>query len=92
MWIWVGARLVVSAMMLLGGGPEAVVRSTLGAPGGTAPLTIVIAMLLGVLDVRIKGERALFGNLGISSPVLAALFAVSAVAGELTLSLVLALA
>ena len=68
------------------------VRSTLDAPSGTAPLTVGISMLLGLLDMRIKKERALLGNLGISQPVLAGLFALSAIVGELVLSLALGLA
>lgn len=66
-------------------------RSTIDASGAIALLTVSIATVLGLLDIRIKKERALLGNLGISQPLLASLFAMSAVAGELVLAFGLAL-
>jgi hypothetical protein len=86
------ARLVVSFMIMLGGGPDAVVDSTFTSPGFAAPSVIGMSMLLGALDIRMKKERAFLGNLGVPETTLALLFAVSAAVGELVLSLGLTLA
>ena len=43
---------------------------------------------LGLIDVRRRGERALWGNLGLSAWTLAAMYAVGAAVGELTWLLV----
>lgn len=46
---------------------------------------VLLSVALCFLDTRIHRERALLGNLAVSSPVLTAFFAGPAVAGELTL-------
>lgn len=79
--VWALTRLVIAALPLAAGEPF----------GSVAPppiAVVVLAGVLGVLDVRVRGERILWGNFGLSSGALGALYAAAAAPAELTLALV----
>lgn len=52
------------------------------------PFAVVLVVgLLGLLDVRVRGERILWANLGVGPGVLYLLYAAAAVSGEVLLAL-----
>ena len=58
-----------------------------GRPGETPPNSpigiVLLCVVVALIDVRRRQERALWANLGISLPVVAALFGAIAVTGEI---------
>ena len=90
--LWLVVRLVVGVLVAAAAGQAS---AAIAPPPGVAPTTIpsvvVLCALLGALDVRVRRERALLGNLGIGDRAVIALFALAAVAGELLLAAVGAL-
>ena len=84
--LWVGARLMAAVAFAAAALPLFPV--TLSA----AAEIVVLSVLLGFADIARRRESSLLGNLGISRSVTGAMFAVSAVAGEVLLSLTVSLA
>lgn len=86
--VWAMVRLLVSAVFAL-------VPPEITASGATIRATpshaviIALAVIVGMVDLRRRGEWMLWANLGISVMQLALLFAGTALAGELLLSLLL---
>ncbi|MEO8619767.1 MAG: hypothetical protein ABI625_01805 [bacterium] len=80
--LWVGARLLVSAAIALGG--EDPTRTTF-----VPTMMIVIgSFALCVADVYRRHERALLENLAVSRMALVAMFASPALLGELGIALI----
>ena len=84
---WIYARLVIAFLLLISDGSDAAVHSIFGAPGASAPQVVGLSMVLCAIDVWMRKERALLGNLAISAVTLTAIFVAAAVAGELALYL-----
>jgi hypothetical protein len=81
-WLWIGARLLVSAPLVLAG------MDPLDLTFQTAMLIVGGSVLLGLLDVYRRHERALLENLGVSRLVLFAFLAAPAIIGEVIISVV----
>lgn len=82
--VWGMSRLLLAAMPLAAGAPF----GSMSPP----PLAVVLLTgLLGLVDVRMRGERILWANLGVTPAVLFALYAAPAVPAELLLAFGLAL-
>ena len=87
LWALVHALTVVALAMMQGADGVAGVAS---APPRPNPLWVtVVSTLLLMVDVRRRCERALWGNLGVSTTQLAAFAAMVCVAGETLLAAVL---
>lgn len=80
--LWALVRLVFAVLPLAA-----------GAAFGSMPVppvgVIILAGALGLLDVRVRRERVLWGNLGVMTGTLAAAYAGAAASGELLLAMVL---
>jgi hypothetical protein len=88
--LWLCARGVFAVVTLFAGGPDAARVGLVDAPSAAAPAVVPLAVLLGLVDRRQWGQRALLGNLGIAAHTSAALSALAAGLGEAALALVLA--
>lgn len=78
--VWGLVRLILAAL------PMALGMS----PGTFPPPPVAVALLtglLGLLDVRVRGERMLWANLGVGSGLLYLLYAAAAIPGEVMLAL-----
>lgn len=80
-WLWIGARLLVSAPMVLAG------MDPLDITFGTAMLLVAGTVILGVADMFRRHERALLENLGVSRALAFVFLAAPAVLGEIIVSL-----
>ena len=80
--VWGLTRLVFAALPM-----------AIGEPFGSvspSPIAVVpLAGVLGLIDVYVRGERILWGNLGIKPTVLYSLYAAAAIPAELLLSFAL---
>lgn len=79
--LWGLSRLIFAAVLLAGG----------MSPAWFPPPPIAVALLaglLGLLDVRVRGERILWANLGVGSGLLYLLHAAAAIPAEIALALV----
>jgi hypothetical protein len=81
--LWALMRLLVGALVLSTGNSP---LSEVPAPAATV---IVIAGIIGMIDVRIRGERVLWANLGVPAAGVAAGYAAAAAAAELLLAILL---
>ena len=81
--LWLVVRVVMVVVPLANGADLAELLRW--HPGG-ALVVLAVCVLLGFVDTRRRGERALLGNLGASDRQLAALFLLTAAAGELVLA------
>ena len=80
--IWLGARLVLAAVMYFG----------LGAVHTSARMAILMigfVAFLDLLDLRRRGDVTLLGNLGVAQPVILLILLCPAVLGEFLLNGVL---
>ena len=82
--LWILTRLTMTAVALFGNVPvrELARWSVPGALG-----MLAVCALLGFIDVRIRGERALLSNLGIDDRDTAAMFLAPAIVGEILLAI-----
>lgn len=80
--VWGLVRLIVAALPLAAGGAFG---SMTPHPAGV----VVLAGIVGLVDVRVRGERLLWANLGVTVAGLWAMYAAAAIPAELLLSLVL---
>lgn len=79
--VWGLSRLIFAAVQLA--------ASMSPASYPPPPIAVVmVAGLLGMLDVRVRGERILWANLGVGSGLLYLLYAAAAIPGEVVLALV----
>lgn len=80
--IWVFVRLLLAALPLAAG----------GAFGSLHPWPVAVVLLCGIagaIDVRMRGERILWANLGVAPGALAATYAAPAIPGEILVALLL---
>src|SRR5262245_35071370 len=80
--LWVLLRLAFAAVVLFAGEE---LSAMVASPGGMA----LICGIVGAVDVRVRGERILWANLGVGPILLCAIYGTAAIPGELLLSLVL---
>lgn len=78
--VWGLSRLIFIAVQLAGG------MASASFPPPPAAV-VLVAGLLGLVDVRVRGERILWANLGAGSGLLFAAYAAAAVLGEVVLAL-----
>lgn len=78
--LWIGARLLVSAPLVLAG------MDPLDLTFQTAMLIVGGSVMLGIVDVYRRHERALLENLGVSRRLLFVFLATPAVLGEVIIS------
>jgi len=96
--LWILVRLLVvvavalSAALAGGPPPDAATAPLLVLAPAAALLVVPLTAMLGLADVARRGERALLGNLGVSRRRVALWFAAPAVAGELLVGLLVAVA
>lgn len=76
--VWMLMRLVVASVPLMAGLPFG---SMPASPVGV----VLMSGLLGPIDVRMRGERFLWANLGVQPALLCAVYAAIAVPAELAL-------
>lgn len=89
-WLWALARatlLVLETLFGHGGAEGALVWSP-----ASALVIVPLCVVLGHAGSTLRGDRILLGNLGVDAHQLSALFALVAVAAELALGVVAALA
>jgi hypothetical protein len=78
--LWAMTRLLIAVLPLsIGAG--------FGSMWPPPPALVLLAGILGFADVHVRGERILWGNLGVRYTVLVGLYAAAAIPGELLLSL-----
>ena len=80
--VWALTRLLLAVLPLSVGEPF----------GSIPPLPVGIVLLAGVvglIDVRVRGERLLWANLGVKSTILYAVYATVAIPGEILMALAL---
>lgn len=77
---WLLSRLMFAAVLLAAGIPPA------SFPPPPAAI-VLFAGVLGLLDVRVRGERTLWANLGAGGVLLYTITAVTAAVGEVVLAL-----
>ena len=80
--VWVLVRLLVAAAPIAAGGAFGSISPP---PAGVVVLTGIV----GLVDVRVRGERILWANLGVAATGLWAMYAAAAIPAELLLALVL---
>ncbi|MEO5815288.1 MAG: hypothetical protein ABIT20_08420 [Gemmatimonadaceae bacterium] len=80
-WLWIGARLLASAVIALSN------TNPLDFSLTASLLIVAISTALGIVDVARRHERALLENLGVSRLMLLAFFAGPALLGELGIAL-----
>jgi hypothetical protein len=85
--LWLIVRIAIAAVPLLAGGGT--VSDALSWDPVSAIATLSVCALLGFIDTRRRGERALLGNLGIQDRALVAMFLAAPAAGEILLALAL---
>lgn len=79
LWLWVGVRALVAAVFAMAElGP-------LPLSFGSAIQVVLLCVIVGFVDIRRRHERALLGNLGLGNAVMALLFVVPAIFGEIIL-------
>jgi hypothetical protein len=81
--LWVLVRMLIGVVFLLartGGG---------AAPRPNPVLVIAICTIVGIVDLRRRGEETLWSNLGVSRTQLVLVFVATAIVGEIVLALVL---
>jgi hypothetical protein len=79
--VWGLSRLIFAAVQLSAG----------MSPAAYPPPPVAVALvagLLGLLDVRVRGESVLWANLGVGSGLLFLLYVATAIPGEVLLALV----
>ena len=79
--LWALIRLAFAMLPLSGGAP---IGSIPVPPIGIVMLTCVVALI----DVRARGERILWANLGVTSYAICAVYAAAAVPAEIILAIV----
>ena len=76
--VWGLTRLLFAALPL-----------AIGEPFGSIPPSpigvVFLAGFVGLIDVRVRGERILWANLGVRSTILYAIYAAAAIPAELLL-------
>lgn len=80
--LWGLCRLLFAATPLAVGLP-------FGAVSPSPVAVVVLAGVVGLVDVRVRGERNLWANLGVTAALLYALYAIAAIPAELLLALAL---
>ena len=80
--LWGLERLVYAALPLAIGDP-------FGSAPPPPPGVVLVAGFVGLVDVRARGERILWGNLGASPMLLWAVYAAAAIPCELLLPVVI---
>jgi len=79
--LWIFVRLVFGAL--------SVAAQALGTAVSPNVAGLVLACgLIGMIDIRRRGERAFWANLGVSPQTLFAVYSAAAVPGEIVLKLV----
>ena len=86
LWVLVHALAFVALLMMGGSGSGAVTSPDPLRPNPLWVTVVCVALLLA--DVRRRGERALWGNLGVSTTQLGALSAGVCLVGETLLAIV----
>lgn len=82
--LWALSRLLFATLPLAVGLP-------FGAVSPSPIAVVLFAGVVGLVDVRVRGERILWANLGVTSAVLAALYAMAAIPAEWALEFALEL-
>jgi hypothetical protein len=80
--VWVLTRLVLAAVPLMAGQP-------FGLTPASRAGVVLLCGLLGLIDVRMRGESFLWANLGVRPAWLFTSYAALAIAAELVLWIVL---
>ena len=79
-YLWILVRLLAMAAF-------AFAASQGGEPQGMPPVGVIpLCITVGLLDVRRRQERALWGNLGLSLLAVGGIFGVIAIIGEIVLA------
>jgi hypothetical protein len=79
--LWALIRLVFAALGLASG--------AIGASLSPPPMGVVLLCgLVGLIDVRVRRERVLWANLGVTPQVLFATYSAAAVPAEIALALI----
>jgi hypothetical protein len=86
--LWLIVRIAIAVVPLLAG--DGTASDVLSWDPVSAIATLFVCALLGLIDTRRRGERALLGNLGIQDRALVAMFLAPGAVGEIVLALTLA--
>lgn len=79
--VWALSRLVYAAVPMATG-------QDFGSVSPSPIAVVLLAGLIGLIDVNVRSERILWANLGVKPIVLYGVYAAAAVPGELLLTLV----
>jgi hypothetical protein len=79
--LWGLTRLCFAALPLPLGEP-------FGSITPSPPSVVLLAGVVGLIDVHVRGERVLWANLGVTRGALYAIYAAAAIPAELVLALV----
>ena len=82
--LWALSRANFALVTAFAFGPTAA-WETLTRGTAIAPLVVALTTAIGLVDGRLRGQRALLANLGVAEWTLAAIVAGAATAGELAL-------
>ena len=81
--LWGLGRLLFAALPLA-------VGLQFGAISPSPIAVVLLAGVVGLVDVRVRGERVLWANLGVTAALLYTLYAIAAIPAELLLAFALA--
>jgi hypothetical protein len=80
--VWALTRLLLAALPL-----------SVGEPFGSIPpfpvAVVLLAGVVGLIDVHVRGERILWANLGVTPTILYAIYAAAAIPGEILVAVAL---
>lgn len=83
--LWIAVRVL---LIVVASGPDLLEGNIVVLGAEVAPAVALLNGACAFIDTARRGERALWGNLGISNVAIALVFATAAVSGEAALALV----
>jgi len=80
--LWLCGRVLSFVLVVLAAELDAAVHLAVEAPTSLAPAAVIVATLLGAVEVSLRRERVLLGNLGLPAAIAAGIVTVVAVVSE----------
>lgn len=80
--LWLCGRAISFVLVALAAELDAAVHIVVESPASLAPAAIIVAALLGAVEVAVRRERVLLGNLGLPAVTIVAVVTAVAVTSE----------